>query len=90
VLHLYLGEEIKDINVAKRLIKKCSQTQASVYILRRLSPYAMTTDILPASASTAPRAARKPSLEPVVGYLRPIQNYNTASAKNMNCAKSMS
>lgn len=61
VLHLYLGEEIKDIEIAKRLIKKSlPNISCPIFLLPPPSLFVMTMDIFPASIIPAPIAAAPP------------------------------
>jgi len=79
VLHLYLGEEIKEREAAKRLIKKVFTNYKLPYI--SLTPtfsicnnhgyIAGEHPVCPACGESAEVWSR------VVGYLRPVQNFNT-------------
>ena len=79
VLHMYLGEAIKDIQTAKQLIKKIFTRYRLPYI--SLTPTFSICDMhgyisgehfkCPDCGSTCEVWSR------VTGYLRPVQNYNT-------------
>lgn len=79
VLHLYLGEEIKDTGAAKRLLQKAF----SRYKLPYLS-FTPTFSVCPDHGYISgehfecPECGGKAEVwSRVVGYLRPVQNYNT-------------
>ncbi len=78
VLHLYMGESIPDIEVAKRLIRKAFTNYKLPYI--SLTP---TFSICPEHGYIVGEHASCPDCggdteiwSRVVGYLRPIQNYH--------------
>ena len=78
VLHLYMGERISDIEVAKKLIRKAFTNYKLPYI--SLTP---TFSICPEHGYivgehfTCPECGRDAEVwSRVVGYLRPIQNYH--------------
>ncbi|HAL74324.1 MAG TPA: ribonucleoside triphosphate reductase, partial [Clostridiales bacterium] len=78
VLHLYLGERISDIEVAKKLIRKVFSLYKLPYL--SLTP---TFSICPEHGYlvgehfTCPECGRDAEVwSRVVGYLRPIQNYH--------------
>ncbi|MDD4565151.1 MAG: ribonucleoside triphosphate reductase [Eubacteriales bacterium] len=78
VLHLYLGEEIKDVSAAKKLLQKAFTNYKLPYI--SLTPtfsicnnhgyFSGEHFSCPSCGSTTEVWSR------VVGYLRPVQNYN--------------
>lgn len=78
VQHLYLGESVKDINAAKKLIKKIFETSKMPYIsitpTFSVCPNHGYIDgehfICPECGADAEVYTR------VVGYLRPVQNFN--------------
>lgn len=79
VLHLYLGEEIREIDAAKRLLQKAFSTYKLPYL--SLTP---TFSICPNHGYISGEHFTCPSCDSpsevwsrVVGYLRPVQNYNT-------------
>lgn len=78
VQHFYLGERIKDINIAKKLIKKIFETSKMPYI--SLTPtFSVCSEhsYIPGEHFTCPHCNRKTEVySRVVGYLRPVQNYN--------------
>lgn len=78
VLHLYLGEEIKDRSMAKRLIQKIFTRYKLPYI--SLTPtFSVCNDhgYLAGEQPTCPECGAPTEIwSRVVGYLRPIQNYN--------------
>ncbi len=78
VLHLYLGEEIKDRSIAKRLIQKIFTRYKLPYI--SLTPtFSVCNDhgYLAGEQPTCPECGAPTEIwSRVVGYLRPIQNYN--------------
>lgn len=78
VLHLYLGEQIRDVEVAKSLIRKAFTHYKLPYI--SLTP---TFSICPehgylnGEVYTCPTCGQDTEVwSRVVGYLRPVQNYN--------------
>jgi ribonucleoside-triphosphate reductase len=78
VLHLYLGESIKDISVAKSLIQKAFTNYKLPYL--SLTP---TFSVCPEHGYISGEHFRCPSCgreaevwSRVVGYLRPVQNYH--------------
>lgn len=78
VLHLYLGEEIKDVNAAKQLIKKAFTNYKLPYI--SLTPtFSVCNDhgYIAGEHYTCPECGANTEVwSRVVGYLRPVQNYN--------------
>ncbi|HWR20197.1 MAG TPA: ribonucleoside triphosphate reductase [Clostridia bacterium] len=78
VLHLYLGESIKDISVAKSLIQKAFTNYKLPYL--SLTP---TFSVCPEHGYISGEHFKCPSCgkeaevwSRVVGYLRPVQNYH--------------
>lgn len=78
VQHLYLGESVKDINAAKKLIKKVFKTSKMPYI--SITP---TFSVCPnhgyidGEHFTCPECGADAEVYTrVVGYLRPVQNFN--------------
>ncbi len=78
VLHLYLGEEIKDRSTAKRLIKKIFTRYKLPYI--SLTPtFSVCSDhgYLAGEQPVCPECGGPTEIwSRVVGYLRPIKNFN--------------
>jgi len=78
VLHLYLGEEIKDRSTAKRLIKKIFTRYKLPYI--SLTPtFSVCGDhgYLAGEQPVCPECGGPTEVwSRVVGYLRPVQNFN--------------
>jgi len=79
VLHFYLGEEIKDTAAAKALIKKIFTKYKLPYI--SLTPtFSVCNDhgYISGEHFTCPECGQDTEVwSRVVGYLRPVQNYNT-------------
>ncbi len=79
VLHLYLGEEIRDFNTAKNLIKKVFTNCKLPYI--SLTPtFSVCNDhgYISGEHFSCPECGAQTEVwSRVVGYLRPVQNYNT-------------
>ncbi len=78
VLHLYLGEEIKDRSAAKRLIQKVFTRYKLPYIsLTPTFSVCSNHGYLPGEQETCPECGASTEIwSRVVGYLRPIQNFN--------------
>ncbi len=78
VLHLYLGEEIKDTEVAKRLLRKIFTKYKLPYI--SFTPtFSVCNDhgYIAGEHFTCPKCGKPAEVwSRVVGYLRPVQNYN--------------
>ncbi len=78
VQHLYLGERIEDIRTAKRLIQKIFTNYRMPYI--SITPTFSVCDThgyIPGEQFFCPHCgARAEVWSRVVGYLRPVQNYN--------------
>lgn len=78
VLHLYLGERIPDVSVAKQLIQKVFQNYKLPYI--SLTPtFSICPEhgYLPGEQFTCPHCGAQTEVwSRVVGYLRPVQNYH--------------
>ncbi len=78
VLHFYLGEEIKDIEAAKKLIKKIFTDYKLPYI--SLTPtFSVCNDhgYIAGEHFECPECGADTEVwSRVVGYLRPVQNYN--------------
>ena len=78
VLHLYLGEEIKDTNAAKRLIKKAFTNYKLPYIsLTPVFSICNNHGYISGEHFTCPECGEPAEVwSRVVGYLRPVQNFN--------------
>lgn len=78
VLHLYLGEEVKDIGTAKSLIKKVFTRYKLPYIsLTPTFSICNNHGYIPGEHFKCPECAMETEVwSRVVGYLRPVQNYN--------------
>lgn len=78
VLHFYLGEEIKDVEAAKRLIKKIFTNYKLPYI--SLTPtFSVCNDhgYIAGEHFNCPECGADTEVwSRVVGYLRPVQNFN--------------
>jgi len=89
VLHLYLGEEIKDISVAKKLLKKSFETYKLPYL--SLTPtFSVCHDhgYIAGEHFHCPDCGREAEVwSRVVGYLRPVQNYNTGKKEEYRLRK---
>lgn len=79
VLHLYLGEEIRDIAVTKRLIQKVFQKYKLPYL--SITPTFSVCNAhgyIPGEHFSCPACGEPAEVwSRVVGYLRPVQNFNT-------------
>ncbi len=78
VLHLYLGEQIKDISIAKKLLQKAFNNYKLPYL--SLTP---TFSVCPEHGYISGEVYECPECKRatevwsrVVGYLRPVQNYH--------------
>lgn len=78
VLHLYLGESIKDIEIAKQLLKKAFTKYSLPYL--SITP---TFSVCPEHGYISGEKFKCPTCgadtevwSRVVGYLRPVQNFN--------------
>lgn len=78
VLHLYLGEEIKDIDAAKRLIQKAFTNYKLPYIsLTPTFSICNNHGYLSGEHFSCPECGASTEVwSRVVGYLRPVQNFN--------------
>ncbi len=78
VLHLYLGEEIKDIEAAKRLIQKAFTNYKLPYIsLTPTFSICNNHGYLSGEHFSCPECGASTEVwSRVVGYLRPVQNFN--------------
>lgn len=89
VLHLYLGEEIKDTNIAKRLIKKAFTSYKLPYL--SLTPtFSVCNDhgYISGEHYTCPECGNPAEVwSRVVGYLRPVQNFNTGKKEEYQLRK---
>ncbi len=78
VQHLYLGEKINDINVAKRLIQKVFSQSKMPYI--SITPtFSVCNDhgYIAGEHFNCPHCGKETEVYTrVVGYLRPVQNFN--------------
>jgi len=78
VLHLYLGEEIKDRQAAKRLLQKAFNQYKLPYL--SLTPsFSVCNDhgYIAGEHYTCPHCGKNAEVwSRVVGYLRPVQNFN--------------
>ena len=89
VLHLYLGEEVKDREVAKRLIKKVFTKYKLPYI--SLTPtFSICRDhgYITGEHFACPECGQPAEVwSRVVGYLRPVQNYNVGKREEYRLRK---
>lgn len=89
VLHLYLGEEIKDIEVSKRLLKKAFTNYKLPYI--SFTPtFSICNDhgYISGEHFTCPTCGEPAEVwSRVVGYLRPVQNYNVGKKEEYKLRK---
>jgi len=89
VLHFYLGEEIKDTKAAKNLIKKIFTNYKLPYI--SLTPtFSVCNDhgYIAGEHFTCPECGKDTEVwSRVVGYLRPIQNFNKGKREEYNQRK---
>ncbi|MDF2656868.1 MAG: ribonucleoside triphosphate reductase [Bacillota bacterium] len=78
VLHLYLGEEIKDVGAAKRLIQKAFTKYKLPYLsLTPTFSICSNHGYLSGEHFSCPECGASTEVwSRVVGYLRPIQNFN--------------
>ncbi|QOX65227.1 ribonucleoside triphosphate reductase [Anoxybacterium hadale] len=78
VLHLYLGEEIKDVSAAKRLIQKAFTNYKLPYIsLTPTFSICNNHGYLSGEHFSCPECGSSTEVwSRVVGYLRPVQNFN--------------
>jgi anaerobic ribonucleoside-triphosphate reductase len=78
VLHLYLGEQIKDIEVAKQLIRKTFTNYKLPYIsLTPTFSICQEHGYLNGEVYTCPECGKPTEVwSRVVGYLRPVQNFH--------------
>ncbi len=78
VLHLYLGERIKDVEIAKQLIKKAFENYSLPYL--SLTPtFSVCNDhgYINGEQYKCPQCGNDTEVwSRVVGYLRPVQNFN--------------
>lgn len=86
VLHLYLGEEIKDIGAAKRLIQKVFTNYKLPYIsLTPTFSICNSHGYLSGEHFSCPKCGDSTEVwSRVVGYLRPIQNFNRGKKEEYN------
>lgn len=86
VQHLYLGEKIEDIETAKTVIKKIFTNYKMPYI--SLTPTFSVCDehgYLTGEQHTCPHCGAETEIwSRVVGYLRPVQNYNKGKKEEYN------
>lgn len=89
VLHLYLGEEIKDTESAKRLIKKAFTNYKLPYI--SLTPTFSVCNnhgYISGEHYTCPECGADAEVwSRVVGYLRPVQNFNKGKKEEYQLRK---
>ena len=78
VLHLYLGEQIKDIKIAKQLIKKAFTNYKLPYIsLTPTFSICQEHGYLNGEVYSCPDCGEETEVwSRVVGYLRPVQNFH--------------
>lgn len=89
VLHFYLGEEIKDINIAKKIIKKIFTENKLPYIsLTPTFSICPTHGYISGEHFSCPQCNGKTEVwSRVVGYLRPINNYNIGKKEEYTLRK---
>lgn len=86
VLHLYLGEEIKDVDAAKRLIQKAFTNYKLPYIsLTPTFSICSNHGYLSGEHYICPDCGGSTEVwSRVVGYLRPVQNFNKGKREEYN------
>lgn len=86
VLHLYLGEEIKDVESAKRLIQKAFTKYKLPYIsLTPTFSICNSHGYLSGEHYSCPQCGEATEVwSRVVGYLRPVQNFNKGKREEYN------
>ncbi len=86
VLHLYLGEEIKDIDAAKHLIRKAFTKYKLPYIsLTPTFSICNSHGYLSGEHYSCPECGGSTEVwSRVVGYLRPVQNFNKGKREEYN------
>ena len=79
VLHLYLGEEVRDTRTTKSLIRKIFTKYKLPYLsLTPTFSICQNHGYLPGEQAVCPTCGLKTEVwSRVVGYLRPVQNFNT-------------
>lgn len=89
VLHFYLGEQIKDVEIAKSILKKAFTNYKLPYI--SLTP---TFSVCPEHGYISGEVYNCPECEKdtevwsrVVGYLRPVQNFHKGKQEEYKCRK---
>ena len=80
---MYLGEQIKDINIAKKIIRKAFTNYKMPYL--SLTPtFSICTEhgYLNGETYNCPECGKPTEVwSRVVGYLRPVQNFNKGKKK---------
>ena len=86
VLHLYLGEEIKDVSSAKRLIQKAFTKYKLPYIsLTPTFSICNSHGYISGEHFSCPQCGESTEVwSRVVGYLRPVQNFNRGKKEEYN------
>lgn len=86
VLHLYLGEEIKDISAAKQLIQKAFTKYKLPYVsLTPTFSICNSHGYLSGEHYSCPECGETTEVwSRVVGYLRPVQNFNKGKREEYN------
>ncbi len=86
VLHLYLGEQIKDTDIAKRLIRKAFSNYKLPYL--SLTPtFSVCPDhgYINGESYSCPDCGMETEVwSRVVGYLRPVQNFHKGKQEEYN------
>lgn len=86
VLHFYLGENIKDIEIAKKTLKKMFTNYKLPYVSFTPS-FSICTEhgYLPGEQFTCPKCGKETEVySRVVGYIRPIKNFNKGKKEEYN------
>lgn len=89
VLHLYLGEEIKDTEVAKKLLKNIF-TRFKLPYISFTPTFSICNDhgYISGEHFTCPDCGAETEVwSRVVGYLRPVKNYNTGKKEEYKLRK---
>ena len=83
MLHLYLGERISDVEVAKNLIRKVFTNYKLPYIsLTPTFSICQEHGYLDGEQFTCPECGKDTEVwSRVVGYLRPVQNFHKGKKK---------